>query len=110
MRAVCWLWSVVLSKWNAASELRIAFWQKTNLSYCCAALQRVIIISQGIMKVWVTQTAVDRRKVLDRVSFGSLNFVLIPVLIINLCMVDIFFLQRDDTETSRILRVFLSPQ
>lgn len=97
----------MLSKWNAASEVRIAFWQKTNLLYCCVVLQRVIII---IMKVWVTQTAVDTRRVLDRVSFRSLNFGYIPELIINLGTVDIFILQRDDMETSGILRIFLSPQ
>lgn len=69
-------------------------------------LQRTTIISQGIMKVWLRQPVVDRRKVLDRVSFGSLNFMCILVLAISLCISNVVFLQRDDF---LILRNFKGP-
>lgn len=57
------------------------------------------------MKVWVI-AAVDRK---DRLGFGCLNLMYILVSAINPCVSNVF-LQEDDIETSRILRVLLALQ
>lgn len=96
---LCDLWC-----WASGLLLLNSVWPfGRRLSIPC--LLQGIAISQGNMKVWVIG-AVDRK---DRLGFGCLNLMYILVSAINPRVSNVF-LQEDDIETSRILRVLLALQ